>query len=433
MSSPMLYAEFLGNMLLFLILDVYCRHYMKQREKVNVPLCRAFFLAISILYTFFPRIHFYAQILVLIHFLYMLLTIKVTPIKYLFHFVVYLLLAYALSTAILTICFTVYAYITPITMDQVEIATGYLMVTVLFYIYLLLTTHIMIKRISNYNNSGKYKFYFILFVVLTILLLFGINVLYTYSPLDADNVPTKVIQITIPAIEMITLAYIAIFRKCLDMVEENIALGTELSVNTLQKNFFARTEENLTTISHIRHDFKNHLIILQDLANKGQLEEFNQYVEEIQGNLIQTSLISTPSGVLSAILNSKAQDCALSGVTFTTELNVPLWTMNDYDTVVILGNLLDNAITAAEKCESPYVHLILRQVDSYLDIDCTNNHCEALNFSNGIYYTTKEEHKELHGLGLAGIRRAVNRVNGTLDIDHTDDTFHVLVSFPNYE
>jgi sensor histidine kinase regulating citrate/malate metabolism len=143
-------------------------------------------------------------------------------------------------------------------------------------------------------------------------------------------------------------------------------------------------------------------------------------------------LIRTPSKVLSAILNSKAQDARLAGITFNTDLQIPLWTMSDFDAVVILGNLLDNAIRAAQKCNSPYINLCMKQVDSYLDIDCTNNHCETILEKNGKLLTTREQQKELHGLGLSSVRRAVNRINGELEINYTDDTFHAFVSFPNY-
>lgn len=42
----------------------------------------------------------------------------------------------------------------------------------------------------------------------------------------------------------------------------------------------------------------------------------------------------------------------------------------------MLGNILDNAITAASKLDNGYINLAIKQADTYLAIHCENNHHE---------------------------------------------------------
>jgi len=380
-----------------------------------------------------PYVPFYTLTLTIIELIYMIISANSTPLKYLLSYGIYYLFTYELGTVVLILYSLIYYQFVAINEEIRPTTFKYTQITIVFIMYLILVTHIIFKRISLYSKTAKYKTYFLTFIISIITLMLGINILNGNLLAETGNISANTIQFLLPTIGLIALIYINIFQKFLDIMDENIAMSTELSINELQRDYFERTEDNLKSLSILRHDFKNHLIILKDLANTNQLEKFNDYIDEMQGSLSQTTMVRTPSKVLSAIINSKAQDCKLAGISFSADLKIPLWTMNDYDTVVILGNILDNAINAAKKCDAPFIHLKMQQVSSYLDIDCSNNHCEQINFKDNVFYTTREEKKELHGLGLSSVRRAVDRINGEISIDYTDTTFHVFISYPNYE
>ena len=157
------------------------------------------------------------------------------------------------------------------------------------------------------------------------------------------------------------------------------------------------------------------------------------YIQSIQETLVPTKLIQTPSPLLSSLLNAKNEDCKLKGITLDFVQNFPELIMDDFHLVTIMSNLLDNSITAAAKCPESTITLRMVQLDSYLEIDCTNPHCEKLLPKGNIFLTTKEPEKEIHGLGITSMRRAVDSLHGTLTINYTSDTFHVVISVPNYK
>ena len=107
--------------------------------------------------------------------------------------------------------------------------------------------------------------------------------------------------------------------------------------------------------------------------------------------------------------------------------------IDDFSITTIIGNLFDNAITAAQKCSSPWVRASLSQSGSYLELTIDNCHCEKIKEKNGEFATTKKDKNLLHGIGIKNVRKVVSDLNGQIDICYTDDTFHVNILLPNYE
>ena len=51
---------------------------------------------------------------------------------------------------------------------------------------------------------------------------------------------------------------------------------------------------------------------------------------------------------------------------------------------------------------------------------------------DGVFTSTKTEQVHLHGIGIKNVERAVKQLNGKIEISHTEDTFHVRITLPNY-
>ena len=67
-----------------------------------------------------------------------------------------------------------------------------------------------------------------------------------------------------------------------------------------------------------------------------------------------------------------------------------------------------------------------------IEIDCINNHTEHFKKVGDRFLTTKTIKKEIHGLGIQSMRRAVDKLHGKFNIDYTEKLFHVNIIFPNY-
>lgn len=215
-------------------------------------------------------------------------------------------------------------------------------------------------------------------------------------------------------------------------MEENTLSQIELEKSKLRSDYYYQVENNLKNLSMLRHDFKNHLIIIDNYNQTGQTKELDLYIKNLTSELQKTSTIQTPSVTLSSIINVKKELSDAKNVEFIFEQRFEKIIFGDFHLITIFSNILDNAITAAAKINNGYVKLSILQVDSFLDILCENNHAEHIIKRDGMFLTTKSEQKEFHGLGLTSVRRSVDALHGSMDITYTENSFNVQILIPNY-
>jgi len=99
------------------------------------------------------------------------------------------------------------------------------------------------------------------------------------------------------------------------------------------------------------HEFKNHLNCIQGLLQEDREKEALQYVSKIN-NLSEQHMnyFTTLNPVADVIINQKYQQALENGISMVTVLNeLRGILMEDKDLVVLLSNLLNNAIEACDK------------------------------------------------------------------------------------
>lgn len=91
------------------------------------------------------------------------------------------------------------------------------------------------------------------------------------------------------------------------------------------------------------------------------------------------------------------------------------------DLTTILGNLLDNALEAADSApdELRFLNLTIRRINAMLIIKVENGYGNAPAVNGGELETTKED-KAAHGWGLKSVQAAANRYDGTITTDYKD-------------
>lgn len=79
--------------------------------------------------------------------------------------------------------------------------------------------------------------------------------------------------------------------------------------------------------------------------------------------------------------------------------------IKDEDIVLILSNLLNNAIEACEKSERPVIKVkIMKEQKQIIIIAVINTTDKEPKEECGKFITSKEENTELHGIGIQNIK-----------------------------
>lgn len=194
-----------------------------------------------------------------------------------------------------------------------------------------------------------------------------------------------------------------------------------------QCQYMLRSEHEMNSF---RHDVKNQLDMIYELLKHESKSRIKEYVEKLEKNLDSSSVYSKTGNIaLDSILNLKLSQAKQKGIQIACESDIPGdLQLNASDLMVILGNLLDNSITAAEKVkENPFINVWVSYSKGMIFISIENAYCEKIIEINGHLLTTKNN-KEHHGYGLSNVRKVLEAYHGMVEVEHTKNIFRVDVA-----
>lgn len=304
----------------------------------------------------------------------------------------------------------------------------YFSITSSFLTYMILYLYIILKKLSEFPTGKVYRRYFLVISSSLSLLLIVCSIFVGSNVLNQKDVAQLFFSL------LLTIAFLSlsIYRKVVSVLEENMLSKIEIEKNALEKEYAIQVEENVKKLAILRHDFKNHLIIIQGYAQKDRKEDLLAYMQELTAELSTTILVDTPCQLLSTLVNAKKADCDHANVAFDFKWDFQAIHISEFALTTLISNILDNALRAAAKRSDGFINLQVYEQNGFLEIDCTNNHKEIITKEGDNFVTTKTYRPELHGLGLISVRKTVDKLRGELNIDYSDDLFHINILVPNY-
>ena len=181
------------------------------------------------------------------------------------------------------------------------------------------------------------------------------------------------------------------------------------------------------------HEYKNQLLTISDMLEQGLVSQTLQYTQGLTGEIGKAlERIYTNHPVVDAILNMKRQEALNRGV----NVNLMCGDLRDMilkedEIIILLGNLLDNAIEAAEKCESEGMVLVrIVREKRQLVITVKNSYAGQLHLEDSRLMTSKLD-EENHGYGLAAIQDIAGRYDGTFVVKAEGDYVKATVLIPD--
>ena len=103
--------------------------------------------------------------------------------------------------------------------------------------------------------------------------------------------------------------------------------------------------------------------------------------------------------------------------------------MEEYDFFAVLGNLVDNALEAAEKCngERRFVRLQMYEKNEMFFLQLENGYAIEPKQNKEIFLTSKKENG--HGFGIEIVRESVERKGGRVEFKYEEGKFTTEISF----
>lgn len=181
-----------------------------------------------------------------------------------------------------------------------------------------------------------------------------------------------------------------------------------------------------------RHDYRNHIQVLKNYADMGDLEAVKGYLDELAEDLNTVDLaLKTGNKMTDVILNSKISLARSKEIQVRADAHVPVTlTTAQIDLCIILGNLFDNAIEACLQLPSKerIIRIYMEMKNTQLYISFTNTTAQKKQKKeNGRFASTKGSG---HGYGLVRIDTIIERYQGYIRRGSEDGAFTTEILLP---
>jgi len=282
-----------------------------------------------------------------------------------------------------------------------------------------------INRIFKNKKNIQKRYIFILFIVITVM--FSMIVILTFIDIKNSSVNSYVsILFFVIMFILIMTIFFGTF-KLTDYYENQRQMNLMELRNTMLEQSISDTKYSFELIRTSLHDYKHNIINLMTLARNNDIDGIVNYLEK-ENSLLSETLFYYKTGneTVDAILYIKQKIAESHGITFIINAKVtercPIVSEHFAS---ILGNLLDNAIEACDKEESPFIEVRINEVGEYSWI-IVSNKCTNTNIS----LNTSKKNKYLHGIGIHSVKHTVKNYHGDINITTDNQKFDIRIMIP---
>jgi sensor histidine kinase YesM len=180
-------------------------------------------------------------------------------------------------------------------------------------------------------------------------------------------------------------------------------------------------------IGFLRHDMKNHLLAIRHFYENKEFDKIPEYIDTAVLYISpQTAFSSSGNTDIDSILNYKLGLAADLGIKIKTDITIPEeLSIGAFELSVILGNLIDNAVTAAQNAKEKLLEVSITYIKNTLLIAISN----TFNTADFNDFATTKSNKKNHGLGLQSVRDIVDRNDGIFGVEKIGDLVIAKVAF----
>ncbi len=286
-----------------------------------------------------------------------------------------------------------------------------------FLLAIVLTIKLLFRRKRQYGSLSVTKW--LLYIIVPIMTIVIMLVFLTLEENMAMVVGTMILL-------GLNVVFITMMNIILDdekkisdikLMKENAERQLDL-YNVLEQ---AYGEQRKST-----HEFRHHMDCISGLLKDDEYDSAKEYVDKINGGFIdELNTLDTGNPIVNSVLNQKVRYAKSKDISLIPIFNnLGQLKLEKDDIVVILSNLLDNAIEACDKLmkSKKEIKINIEDDGKYTMITIKNSVEEKLNHKDGRLRTSKAD-KLSHGIGLSNVESIVKKYNGECMYSTKDDCF----------
>lgn len=180
------------------------------------------------------------------------------------------------------------------------------------------------------------------------------------------------------------------------------------------------------------HEQRRMMEYLYCMIKEKRYDESEEFLYKYMGELDKEKVqVWTGLPYLDFLLNYKKQMMDQKEISFRLELDVYEYPFEEAELGILLGNLLDNAVEACEKCAPGRreIYLHIWNVRFMFMLKLTNSSSKNPIVVGERFLTDKAD-KNAHGMGVELVKRIVKRYGGDIDFQYSGDQFETKLIVP---
>ena len=197
----------------------------------------------------------------------------------------------------------------------------------------------------------------------------------------------------------------------------------------MQKRYYDALAQNVLEQRRARHDFKHHLAAMKGLLDAGDMQGLHQYFSQFERNAGEQEIPSTGCLAADGVLFHYGSLAREQGIKFTVSCSFRRIPLSEMELCSLLGNALDNALTACLKSEEmPFLSVSSRIQEGCLLITVDNSFDGVLYQKGNVFYSRKRESQP--GVGIPTMQEICRRHHGICRFDAHEKQFEVSFLLP---
>lgn len=295
---------------------------------------------------------------------------------------------------------------------------------ILFYVFALLLR--IFKRSKMNLGRKEYSFIITIFTV-SFLSLAAIQITLQKNDLSDQYIGVLMVaELGLILINIICFFMMSILSNRHKAAEELAVLKQQ---DEMRKQYAENVKYRYDGIRQIRHDMKQSYTVIETLLSENRTSDAMEYIRAGKSAITKTKvLVDVGNDFVNSILNSKLTAAKQLGIEVICSYVKDISGIEAVDLCTLLGNLLDNAIEAAEQClpENRLIEVKITSYEGKLIIQVANSIKHSVLNGNKELKSTKSDLSE-HGFGVKSIRLIAKKYQGSVKYFEDDNLLNCRV------